>query len=262
MEISRQAFYKNRNNRAEKNLEEEIIVELVNNIRYKLPRLGGRKLYYLLKEELSKLPSDPGRDKFFEILRNNDLLIEPVKQYTHTTNSHHRFRIYTNLIKEIEIDRSNKVFVSDITYVRLKGEFCYLFLVTDVYSRKIVGYSLRMNLSVEGAVEAMKMALKEVASSEGLIHHSDRGFQYCSDSYIKLLQNNKIKISMGETGNPYDNAIAERVNGILKNEFYLNAAFNNYQDAQRATTEAINSYNYLRPHLSIGYMIPAEKYVA
>lgn len=131
MEISRQAFYKNRENRGNKHLEEEIIVELVNNIRYKLPRLGGRKLYYLLKEELSKLPTDPGRDKFFEILRNNDLLIEPVKQYTLTTNSHHRFRIYSNLIKEMDIDRTNKVFVSDITYIRLKGEFCYLFLVTE-----------------------------------------------------------------------------------------------------------------------------------
>jgi transposase InsO family protein len=262
MEISRQAFYKNRHNRTEKNLEEEIIVELVNNIRYKLPRLGGRKLYYLLKEELSKLPSDLGRDKFFEILRNNELLIEPVKQYTNTTNSHHRFKIYSNLIKDIEIERSNKVFVSDITYIRLKEEFCFLFLVTDVYSRKIVGHSLRMNLSVDGAVEAMKIALKEVPSAEGLIHHSDRGFQYCCNRYIKLLQNNGIQISMGEAGNPYDNAIAERVNGILKNEFYLNAAFNNYEDARTAASEAIRSYNYLRPHMSIGYMTPGSKYAA
>jgi transposase InsO family protein len=262
MEISRQAFYKSRHNRADKSLEEEVIVELVNNIRYKLPRLGGRKLYYLLKEELSKLPSDLGRDKFFEILRNNELLIHPVKQYTITTNSHHRFKIYSNLIKDIDIDRSNKVFASDITYIRLKGEFCYLFLVTDVYSRKIVGHSLRMNLSADGAMEAMKMALRKINSTDDLIHHSDRGFQYCSDSYVKLLQNNNIQISMGEVGNPYDNAIAERVNGILKNEFYLNAAFNNYQDALNATSEAIKSYNYLRPHMSIGYMTPGNKYAA
>jgi transposase InsO family protein len=182
---------------------------------------------------------DVGRDKFFEILRNNELLIEPVKQYTLTTNSHHRFRTYSNLIKEIKIDRSNKVFVSDITYIRLKGEFCYLFLITDVYSRKIVGHSLRMNLSVDGALEAIKMVFKKIPSPEGLIHHSDRGFQYCSDSYVKLLRNNKVKISMGQSGNPYDNAIAERVNGILKTEFYLNAVFNNYHDAQNATSKVI-----------------------
>lgn len=119
-----------------------------------------------------------------------------------------------------------------------------------------------MNLSVDGAVEAMKMALKEVPSTEGLIHYSDRGFQYCSDSYVKLLQNNKIQISIGEAGNPYDNAIAERVNGILKNEFYLNAAFNNYKEALKAISEAIKSYNYLRPHMSIGYMTPESKYAA
>lgn len=246
----------------EEKFEEEIILKLVNQIRRSLPRLGGRKLFYLLKEDLNKLPSRPGRDKFFDILRKNVLLIKPIKQYVITTNSRHIFRIHSNLIKELSIERSNQVFVSDITYIRLDGDFCYLFLVTDVYSRKIVGYHLNMDLSARGAVAAIKMALKEMTETEGLIHHSDRGIQYCCEEYVELLQGNKIRISMGEAGNPYENAIAERVNGILKNEFYLNCKFKNLDDALQATKEAINNYNNLRPHMSIDYMTPEEKYAA
>lgn len=262
LNISRQAFYKSREIKANKILEEEVIIELVNNIRHKLPRLGGRKLYYMLKEDLRKLPSGLGRDKFFNLLRRNKLLINPEKQYVNTTNSHHRFRIYSNLIKGMDIKRPNQVFVADITYIRLKREFCYLSLVTDAYSRKIVGYNLSMNLAASGTVSAIRMALKGLTTTEGLIHHSDRGFQYCSNNYIKLLQKREIKISMGEAGNPYDNAIAERVNGILKNEFYLNGTFQSYQDAQRATEEAIKMYNNLRPHMSLGYLTPKQKYAA
>lgn len=262
LKITRQAYYKNRYRRAEESFEEEIIVEMVNNIRHKLPRLGGRKLYYLLKEDLRKLPSNLGRDKFFEILRSNGLLVKPTKQYTRTTNSHHRFRIYSNLVKGMSVKEPNQIFVSDITYLRLEDGFCYLFLTTDVYSRKIVGYHLSMSLSTEGAISAMEMALKNLAKPEELIHHSDRGFQYCCRQYVGLLQKNRIRISMGESGNPYENAIAERVNGILKSEFYLNSNFMNYQDASRATKEAINIYNNLRPHMSIGYLTPEQKYAA
>jgi putative transposase len=251
-----------RQQEAREKFEEELIVKLVNQIRRSLPRLGGRKLFYLLKEDLMKLPSRPGRDKFFDILRKNGLLIKPMKQYVVTTNSHHIFRIHSNLIKELSIERPNQVFVSDITYIRLEGEFCYLFLVTDVYSRKIVGYHLSMDLAARGAVAAIKMALKEVTQTEGLIHHSDRGIQYCCEEYVELLQRNKLKISMGEAGNPYENAIAERINGILKNEFYLNSKFNDLNDALQATKEAIKNYNNLRPHMSIDYMTPEEKYAA
>lgn len=262
LEISRQAYYKMKYKEANEKFEEELIVKLVNQIRRSLPRLGGRKLFYLLKEDLMKLPSRPGRDKFFDILRKNGLLVKPMKQYVVTTNSHHIFRIHSNLIKELSIERSNQVFVSDITYIRLEGEFCYLFLVTDVYSRKIVGYNLSMDLAARGAVAAIKMALKEVPQTEGLIHHSDRGIQYCCEEYVELLQRNKLKISMGEAGNPYENAIAERINGILKNEFYLNSKFNDLNDALQATKEAIKNYNNLRPHMSIDYMTPEEKYAA
>jgi transposase InsO family protein len=262
LKITRQAFYKNRKIDVSKKLEEEIIIQLVKNIRKTLPRLGGRKLYKLLKDDLSKLPSRLGRDKFFDLLRENGLLIEPVKQYVVTTNSHHRFRIYSNLVKGLNIKTTNELWVADITYIRLRGGFCYLFLVTDVYSRKIVGYDLNMGLATDGAVAAIKMGLKNITTAEGLIHHSDRGFQYCSQVYVELLKRHEIKISMGEAGNPYDNAIAERVNGILKTEFFLNAEFVDFATALRAVIEAINIYNNLRPHMSIGYMTPAEKYAA
>lgn len=262
LNITRQAFYKNRSRNKTDKLQEEIIIQLVNEIRHKLPRLGGRKLYYMLKDDISRLPSNPGRDKFFYILRKNGLLIKPSKQYRNTTNSHHRFRIYSNLIKNITISKPKMVFVSDITYIRLNKGFCYLFLITDVYSRKIVGYALSKSLAAAGAIVAMKMALSSLQSPEGLIHHSDRGFQYCCDEYVALLVQNGIQISMGEAGNPYDNAIAERVNGILKTEFLLNITFASFQQANQATIEAVNMYNELRPHMSIGYMTPSQKYAA
>lgn len=262
LRISRQAFYKYRNTTENKELQEEVIVELVKDIRHKLPRIGGRKLFYMLKDDFAKLPLKIGRDKFFTILRKNGLLVEPLKQYKRTTNSNHWFRIYSNLIENLTVSEPNKVFVSDITYIRLRKDFCYLFLVTDLYSRKIVGYHLSMSLAAQGAITAMKMALKGIANPKGLIHHSDRGIQYCSEEYVELLQSNKIKISMGQAGNPYDNAVAERVNGILKNEFYLNATFADINTAKKATEDSINLYNNLRPHLSLGYLTPVEKYAA
>lgn len=262
LRISRQAFYKNRKSRESKEFEEEVIVGLVKEVRHIQPRIGGRKLYYMLQDDLEKLPSKIGRDKFFSILHKNGLLIEPLKKYKSTTNSHHWFRIYTNLIKNLTVNEPNKVFVSDITYIRLRKDFCYLFLITDLYSRKIVGYHLSMSLAAKGAVRAMKMALRGVSKPEELIHHSDRGIQYCCEEYVELLQNNEMQISMGEAGNPYDNAIAERVNGILKNEFYLGSTFTDFNTALKATKDSINIYNNLRPHMSLGYQTPVEKYAA
>lgn len=262
LQISRQAFYKNRKSRASKKFEEEVIVGLVKEVRHRLPRVGGRKLYYLLQEDLEKLPSKNGRDKFFRILRKNGLLVEPLRKYKSTTNSHHRFRIYSNLIKDLAVNEANKVFVSDITYIRLRKEFCYLFLITDLYSRKIVGHHLSISLAAKGAVRAMKMALAEVTKPEELIHHSDRGIQYCCEEYEELLQSNEIKISMGEAGNPYENAVAERVNGILKTEFYLGSTFTDFNTALRATKDSISIYNNLRPHMSLNYQTPVEKYAA
>ncbi|MDI6802455.1 MAG: IS3 family transposase [Bacteroidota bacterium] len=166
------------------------------------------------------------------------------------------------MIKDITVTRPNEVFVSDITYLRLSDGFCYLFLVTDVYSRKIVGYNLSKSLAADGAICALKMALNNLPTVEGLIHHSDRGFQYCSDKYVQLLEPRDAKLSMGKAGNPYENAIAERVNGILKTEFFLNMAFISVQQTMRAVKEAVTLYNDLRPYMSIGYITPSFKYVA
>lgn len=262
--LSRQGFYQYRHRRVAEQWHDEIIIQLVKEIRHKLPRIGGRKLYHMLHEDLNRLPSKPGRDKFFALLRRNGLLVKPLKRrIATTTQSVHRFRVYTNLIKDrTPVTRANEVFVADITYIRLIDRFEYLFLVTDVYSRKIVGYKLSNSLAVEGALEAIRMALAGLIDTDGSIHHSDRGFQYCCDEYVTLLRSHGIALSMGDVGNPYDNAIAERVNGILKTEFFLSATFASEQDAARAVAEAVTLYNDIRPHLSIGYLTPSVKYAA
>ena len=261
MGISPQAYYKAMKKASSEILSEEIIIDLVKEKRRKLPRVGGRKLYLMLQEQLRNLPVSIGRDKFFEILRKHGLLVKPVKRYVKTTKSLHRFRIYKNLIKEMEIKTPNKVFVSDITYIRIGESFGYLFLITDVYSRKIVGYKLSKDLSTQSAIKAMKMAIRG-KNLKGLIHHSDRGIQYCSNEYVRLLRKHGILSSMGEAGNPYENAIAERVNGILKTEFYLGETFKNFAIAEKAVNQAVKLYNNLRPHMSIGYLTPEEKYAA
>jgi len=262
MDITPQGFYQRRRNKQKELLREELIIQRVLKIREKMPKIGGRKLYYLLKEDITQPALGMGRDKFFALLKKNALLVRPTKQYVRTTNSKHRYQVYSNLIKDLLIEVVNSVTVADITYIRVGKGFCYLFLVTDVYSRTIKGYCLSRTLEAQGAVEALDMSLKDVTHTAGMIHHSDRGVQYCSDEYVNLLHSKGIKISMGEAGNPYENAIAERVNGILKYEFMLNTRFDNYQQAQQAVVEAIETYNNLRPHLSLNYLTPKQKYAA
>jgi transposase InsO family protein len=262
VEISRQAYNKQQNNKQQRLLNEEMVRELVREIRRKMPMIGCKKLYRMLKCDINAMGLKLGRDALFDILRQNDMLIKPKKKYTKTTNSYHHFRIYKNLIKGKLLKSPNEVFVSDITYIRLSDGFSYLFLITDLYSRKIVGYDLSVSLGVEGALRALKMALRVVDDTEGIIHHSDRGIQYCCNEYTGLLRKRCMKISMGDVGNPYDNAVAERVNGILKIEFLLDCTFETYGHAKKAVKEAINTYNTLRPHSSIGFLTPNAKYAA
>jgi transposase InsO family protein len=224
--------------------------------------VGGRKLYHMLADDLKRLKGSGGRDKFLDILRRNDLLVERRRRYAVTTNSRHWFYVYGNLVKGITVDEPNRVFVADITYLRLQKGFCYLALVTDVYSRKIVGWDVSESLSFDGALRALKMALHGVADGSKLIHHSDRGIQYCGHEYTGLLKEHGVGISMGEAGNPYDNAIAERINGILKMEFFLDATFADPAAASKAAREAIATYNDVRPHMSIGYQTPSLRYAA
>ena len=237
-----------------------MVLKLVQNKRHHLPRLGGRKLYHLLEDDLSKI-GKIGRDKFFKILGQNDLLVKPKKSYIKTTNSFHHFYKWKNQIKDLSITRPNQVWVSDITYIRTLSGFVYLFLTTDLYSRKILGWSLSRSLNIEGGLEALQMALRNRKDkSLSLIHHSDRGVQYCSKEYVKMLQKFNIVISMTEENHCYENAVAERVNGILKNEFYLDATFNNFAQALSTVNSGVRNYNEKRPHWSLKLKTPSQVY--
>jgi len=259
--ISRQGYYKGQKRKQRLRYQEELIIKLAQEQRRKMPMIGGKKLYRILKPEFQRIEIRLGRDKFFEILRKNNLLVKRRRRYVRTTNSNHRFRVYENLIKEIEVTKADEVYVSDITYIRSEEGFSYLALITDLYSRKIVGYDVSDSLGIDGSLRALKMSM-EGKVLKGLIHHSDRGLQYCSNIYTELLTNNGIKISMSEKGNPYENAVAERVNGILKEEFGLSGSFRTKEIAYKAVHEAIKTYNELRPHMSIDYMTPNQKYEA
>lgn len=238
-------------------VKESLVLDLVLPIRKKMPRIGSKKLYHMLSGDLQNLRV--GRDKFNDILRENDLLLKRKRSYTKTTQSHHRFRKWKNLVKDRVLPGSNRAWAGDITYLRTTNGFVYLFLITDLYSRKIVGWSLGKSLSIEGAIEALKMALKgSKENRSGLIHHSDRGIQYCSCAYVDMLQKHGIRISMTEENHCYENATAERVNGILKDEFLLDATFKNIKDAHASTIFAIATYNNDRPHWSLCLKTPSE----
>ena len=188
------------------------------------------------------------------------MLIHRKKYSAKTTHSFHRFYKYKNLIKDIKITRPNQVWASDITYIRTIKGFCYLALITDMYSRKIVGYDLSDSLELAGCVRALKKALKQSAKRTPQMHHSDRGIQYCSNLYTNILIKNNIKISMTEDNHCYENALAERVNGILKDEFYLDQTFDSLPHAKRAAKNAINLYNQIRLHLSLNFNTPETVY--
>jgi len=258
--LKRDAYYKYKS-RADKRLKlEQQIIEIVQKRRRSLPREGVRKLKISLNQEFKNANIKVGRDTLFNILRKHNMLIHRKKYSSKTTNSLHRFYKYKNSIKELEVTRPNHVWVSDITYIRTIKGFCYLVLITDMHSRKIVGYDISNSLELKGCVRALNKALYQAKDTTGLIHHSDRGIQYCSNVYTKILKRKNIEISMTEENHCYENAIAERVNGILKDEFYLDQTFDSLQHAKRATKNAINLYNQLRLHLSLDYKTPNMVY--
>ena len=207
----------------------------------------------MLRCDIRQITSDFGRDRFFGLLRTHDLLVERKRQYCKTTYSYRHFHKYGNLVKDLTLSRPNQVWASDITYLRTEKGFVYLSLLTDMYSRKIVGWELSESLSIEGSLAALKKALKENPSGLSLIHHSDRGVQYCSHEYVKLLKKNTIDISMTEYNHCYENALAERVNGILKDEYLLDVTFRDFTHAKNVCRQAIELYNTRRPHLSLKY---------
>jgi transposase InsO family protein len=250
---SRQAFYQKQQVIYERALEDHFILSEVIQIRKKQPRLGGRKLLVKLAERGIEI----GRDALFDLLRNNGMLVKRRRNGTITTHSSHWLRKYPNLIRHFEALRPNRLWVSDITYIETTEGFLYLFLITDAYSKKIIGWALADNLDAENAVEALQMALRSMSTDcSGLIHHSDRGVQYCSEKYVKVLNKHSIQISMTENGDPLENAIAERVNGILKDEWLYDVGRLDKVAICKIIPQIIQLYNDERPHLSLNMLTP------
>lgn len=261
--LHRQYYYKATYRKAKKTVLADKVTQLVNDIRIKMPRIGTRKLYYKLKEDLKLLKV--GRDKLFAILKANHLLIKPKRQYHVTTNSHHRFKKHKNLIEYLTINSPEQVFVSDITYLGNRDNPMYLSLVTDAYSKKIMGYDVSNSLNTKGAVNALNMAIMNRKyrnqANEKLIHHSDRGLQYCSDKYQEILNQNQINCSMTEKYDPYQNAVAERINGILKQEFIGGLIIDDLKLMKDFIKNTVQIYNQDRPHFSNFYLTPCEMHL-
>lgn len=256
--ISRQAYYQTRQRQVQRAAEDQLLVELVQGIRQRHPRMGGRKLHHELKESMTALGISRGRDAFFDLLRHRDLLVSPKRSRRRTTWSG-RWR-YPNLLADLTLLRVHQAWVADITYLTTDQGFLYLALLTDAFSRFIVGYDLSASLAAEGSLRALNKAIEQTpeADLQGLVHHSDHGIQYITWLYGDRLRSVGIQPSMGQVGNCYDNALAERVIGILKNEYNLDDLFVDHHHAQIAVPEAIWLYNFERPHLSLDYHKPAE----
>lgn len=255
--VSRQAHYQMAGRQEERAGQEKTILALVQALRQRHPRMGARKILHELAPDLAEKGLLPGRDRFFDLLARHDLLLPQLRQKRRTTfaGSWH----CPNLVNDLRLSYVQQVWVCDITYLETQQGFCYLSLVTDAFSRFIVGYDVSTSLAVEGALRALNMAMAQASRPlEGLVHHSDHGTQYTCTAYREQLALAKIRSSMGEVGNCYDNAVAERVNGILKQEYRLGDLFVNVAQAVAGTQQAVWLYNHERPHLSLHYLKPVE----
>jgi len=253
--ISRQAFYQKQQREARRLNQLEQVKTLVVNERRMMPRLGTRKLHYLITDEVKSLGIKIGRDALFDFLRSEHLLVKPRKSYTKTTMSKHWLHKHPNLLKTLKPVRSEQVWVSDITHVPSKQGNTYLSLITDAYSRKIVGYHLSEDMKAESVAKALQMATKNRKTKLPLIHHSDRGLQYCAENYQQILRSEEITPSMTDGYDCYQNAMAERINGILKDEFLL-TTYADTQQLDKVINESIFIYNNRRPHLNLKYKTP------
>jgi putative transposase len=255
--VDRQVYYRAVHRSRQKRDVAGQVVTMVNGVRRTLPRIGSKKLYYLLTDELKKLKV--GRDKFIAILRANHLLIRPKRRFHVTTNSYHRFRKHKNRLLDLTINRPEQVWVADITYIGSNTKPCYLSLITDAYSKKVMGYFVATDLTTRSSVNALKMALKQRVNKKlGLIHHSDRGIQYCADLYQQVLLKNNIQCSMTQDSDPYENAVAERINGILKQEFMIDTVGEDLRLIRKVVRESIEVYNQQRPHYSNHFLTPDQ----
>lgn len=257
--VTRQAYYQSKNSVQQVLIEQEILLAKIGAIRKDHKRLGGRKLFFKLEDFMDEHRIKMGRDAFFDLLRDHNLLIKQRKRYHVTTNSNHWMKKYPNLIKDIEPLGPNEVWVSDITYWKTKAGHYYISFITDAYSRKIVGYQVADTMEAVESVSALKMAIKTLKpDADGLIHHSDRGSQYCSSAYVKTLRKSNIQISMTQNGDPLENAIAERVNGIIKGEYLFDYEITSLSKAKEILKSVVRLYNEDRPHSSIGNAAPSQ----
>jgi len=262
VDMSRQNYYKQRCVRGRRAVDEAFVLSVVRRERALQPFLGVRKLLVILRAEFAKASVSIGRDRFFGLLSRHGLLIRRRRKYCRTTDSRHGFGVYTNLFKDVTLSGPYQALVSDITYIRTDEGFMYLSLVMDAYSRAIVGYDCSDSLECEGALRSLSMALRGVRRGGRPIHHSDRGSQYCCGAYIDKLRSAGFRISMTQENHCYENGRAERLNGILKQEYGLGGRFRSKSEVMRAVCEAVNLYNFRRPHESLGYRYPMEVHSA
>ena len=257
--ITRQAYYQNSWEGVSTTLEEELIIQQVKSIRKNHRRIGTRKLFEMIHPFLLEHSIKMGRDALFTLLSANHLLVRKRKRRIQTTNSYHWLRKYPNLIRDFVSTAPNQLWVSDITYWKINtGEHLYISFITDAYSHRIVGYHVAETLETIESIQALQMALSALGAEShlNLTHHSDRGIQYCSGAYVKLLQDKGIKISMTENGDPLENAVAERINGIIKDEYLETYDIDNIKDAKQLLKAVVDLYNTERPHMSIGNLTP------
>lgn len=256
---TRHAWYDRQWREQQEVFTDEIILQAVQKIRQQLPRVGTRKLQELIAPELAAHGIEVGRDYLFDLLARHKLLVRQRKRKVFTTDSRHWMRKYSNLTGQLVVCRPEQLWVSDMTYIRIQNQWGYLSLITDAWSRKIMGFCLRSDMLAEGCVAALQMALDNRAYPEHpLIHHSDRGAQYCCKQYVDVLARAAIAISMTENGDPYENALAERVNGIIKGEFNLYSSQLNFEQTQQRVMESITAYNEIRPHGSCNNLTPHQ----
>jgi len=252
---SRQGLYKKAHEREKRFIEAEIVLQQVHHIRSKHKRMGVKKLYIKLQPFFKTHQLKLGRDALFDLLREFKMLVKPLKRSHHPTDSFHRFYKYPSLIKDWSPAAPNQLWVSDITYIEVKDGFNYLSVITDAFSHKIVGWHLAKSPTAKASVEALRMAFKNNKNIGQLIHHSDRGAQYCSQEYVRVLKSKGVKINMTEHGDPYENAMAERINGIIKNE-YLEKRYSNDGQLWLDVSKTVRLYNTDRLHMSIGMETP------
>lgn len=255
-EVSRQSYYQHVGRQHRRNQDEEQILTLVRQRRACLTYEGGRKLWQYLQPLLAERGLSIGRDRLFDLLRREGLLVQRKRRRAVTTQSRHAFRTYTNLAADLSITSTHQLWVADITYLRTAEGFHYLALITDAHSRKIVGYDVSNSLELQGCCRALDMALKQLPEGAQPVHHSDRGIQYCSHTYTVKLREHGLDISMASRGNCYENALAERMNGILKEEFLLNHTFRDTRQVREAVRQAVKLYNQVRLHMELDYQTP------